>query len=367
MPDNSSKSRIRAALWSVYFHSFYVRTLRRSVFDHIDGPIPFRPIPLPDAIQILLEDQDSVRPYRQLRALRRMERAGFLDQERWNRLRRAADEAGDAVWQKRLLDVEAKVKQLASALDFDLGRLVTPRDGWQLLNQHFTGLNPTCQTLNPTCIACHNPSFPPTDRPATTVTARALFSRTPDVIAKLFDPRSWGTCFDCFETTRVDRRADGAYVPHTPDPDQIGQPWDPATVPHLISERVTIEDSAGGSNVFTNVLSVTLFEVSATHARLEFDLRESTGLDIPSLGVDMPTCVDIDKGHMDASLLVGPGTGGPWSQVEVVKTVQFVDIDQGGGSNPLGLDGGELLNYLAPAILCLWLEDLTQGAVCCPA
>jgi hypothetical protein len=48
----------------------------------------------------------------------------------------------------------------------------------------------------------------------------------------------------------------------------------------------------------------------------------------------------------------------------MVKEVQFVEIEQG-SSTPAGLDPGELLNYLAPAMLCMWLEDLTQGAVCC--
>ena len=68
---------------------------------------------------------------------------------------------------------------------------------------------------------------------------------------------------------------------------------------------------------------------------------------------------------MEAVLLPGPAGSPPRSQVEMVKTAQFVDLTLQGSNNPLGLDPGEILNYLAPASLCLWLEDLTQGAVCC--
>lgn len=366
-PDRHPKSPYRAALWSIYFHSFYTRTLRRSVFELTDRPLPFRPIPLTDAIDILLKGEGWDNPYRQFRALRRLETAGFLDEARWNRLREAAQQANDKLWLERLDAVRAKVRELSKALDIDPDQLSQIREARRLLYEMLAPpLSPSCQTYNPSCIACHNPSLAPTGRPATTVTARALVSRTPEQIAKLFDPRSWGSCFDHFDTQRVDEKPTGGYKPHYPDPDPIGQPWDPTTVPHLIKELISIEDDSGGANLFENVLKLPLFEVTPSHARLEFDLKESTLLKIPSLALTAPACVSIDKGYMDATQLIAPGPNGPWSQVEVVKTVQFVDITQQGGNNPFGLDPGEFLNYLAPAILCLWLEDLTQGAVCCP-
>jgi len=193
------------------------------------------------------------------------------------------------------------------------------------------------------------------------VTARAILSQTPEQLAHIFDPRSWGICFDHFETHRVEERVGGNFPPHTSDVDPIGGPW---TGSQLFFERVTIEED-GHTNVFDNILQVTSFTVTPTRARLDFDLRESRRLIIPALGLDNPECVTIDKGHMEAVLLPGPAASPPRSQVEMVKTAQFVDLTLQGSNNPLGLDPGEILNYLAPASLCLWLEDLTQGAVCC--
>ena len=72
----------------------------------------------------------------------------------------------------------------------------------------------------------------------------------------------------------------------------------------------------------------------------------------------------IDEGYSSAVSTVGPG-GGDWSQIEVFKRVQFVDFTA--FNNPFGVDPGELLNYLAPATLCLWLEDATRGSPCCTA
>jgi hypothetical protein len=185
----------------------------------------------------------------------------------------------------------------------------------------------------------------------------------PEQLARTFDPRSWGNCFEHFRTHRVDER-DGHFPPHDPDKGPIGQPWSPATTPHLFFERVELEDEHG-TNSFENILRVPSFEVSPTFTRLEFILRISKGLTIPSLGLDMPKCVNIDEGYLQATLLTPVGSTAPLSQVEIVKKVQFVDIDLESADVPAGLDPGEILNYLAPASLCMWLEDLTQDGVCC--
>ena len=97
-----------------------------------------------------------------------------------------------------------------------------------------------CQVLYPMCHTCYDPFDEVTGRPLTTVTSTALVSATPQQLARVFDPRSWGTCFDNFQTQRVNERDNsGNYTVFSPDNDPIGEPWDPAN-PHLCYEKVTL-------------------------------------------------------------------------------------------------------------------------------
>jgi hypothetical protein len=364
VPDLSLEHRdVRRAMWSIYHHSFSVRTLGRSLVELSRSDL--RPIPLDDALKIVIKASDDRANARRFRVFDRVGVAGFASVERMNELRRAAKRVQILPWLDRIEAVMLQVKILCEALHINWDQISTvlPSEFRAVLYSHLPAFALNCQVLYATCHVCYDPVDPITGRPLTTVTASALVSETPQQLAKVFDPRSWGKCFDNFQTQRVDyNSATGDYPPHAPDSDPIGQPWDPAKT-QLFFERVTLE-SGSSSNVFDNILRIKSFTVGSSHTRLEFDLRESRKLLIPELAIDMNECVTVDEGYLDATAVAGP-TGGTWSKLELVKRVQYVDVNLQGSKEPFGLDPGELLNYYAPAILCLWLEDAAAGAACC--
>jgi hypothetical protein len=351
---------VRQALWSVYYHAYHLRSLRPSLLERPEATSwgeAFAPIRLDRALKILNEEHDEHDAMRRRRALRILGRAGFANGERRQLLEVLA--AHDVEWLGYVHRVRDGMARLTRALDIDPTALlpVLPEVFDFFLEGLFAAQAAACQVTNATCVACYEPFGAGTARPMTTVTARALVNRTPIELAKVLDPRSWGSCMDCFETKRVKDWDDVSrkYPDFGADPTPIGHPWT-----GKLWERVTL-DAAGSHNVFENILEITAFNVSVVEARVDYDLVDSLKLEIPALLIDLPGCVTHDKGYSRATSTGTPG----WSQLEVVKTVQFVDVTSGAGTNPWGLDPGELLNYWAPVTLCMWLEDPTLGGPCC--
>jgi hypothetical protein len=352
-----STRAVRSALWSIYHHCFHIRSLKRSVLNVLPA---IEPVPLAQAIQVIIGATDPQRVARQRRVIRRLAAAGLTNRQRWQELTEAA--FSDSEWKERVREAQARVWSLAESLHLKVAQLqeVPIHRAVAYLEGAFAIMDPTCTTTNATLEACQLPNYKGFGHPLTTVTASADISQTPRVLARMFDPRSWGTCFDHFDTWRVDDLP--AYPPHSPDTDPIGLPWDPVSRPHLIHEIVIVSDGTD-DNIFDNVLKITNFEVSDTHARLDFELWESRHLVIPTLAVSQITGINVDSGYLEANLIASPD-GNPLSHVTMVKSVQFANIAPG-ASAPFGVEPGEMLNYLAPSALCMWLEDLTQGAVCC--
>jgi hypothetical protein len=354
---------VRSALWSVYYHTFHRLGLRGSVLRQNH---PFQPIALADAIRTVANASDAMKADRQRRVADRLLRAGFGNETRLTQLRAKAVQEHDSAWLARLDETWAAMQQLVTVLGLDAAEIAaTPVHAIEhRIYPKLLAALPGCVPSAPSLVACQVPQYNGTPHPMTTVEASAILPKTPVELARTFDPRSWGTCFEHFETDRVEPAdAKGDYPTFYPDPDPIGEPWDPAQEPHLFWERITLQD-LNSENVFENILRITSFSVTPTWARLEFTLHESRLLEIPALGTPMRECVKFDEGHLEATLL-SPAGGTAMSRVQMVKRVQFVDLSLGGSNNPMGWEGGEILNYLAPACLCMWLEDLTQGAVCC--
>ena len=280
MQDMSQSKRENAgsALGACTYHTFYLQTLRRSILEV--GRLPFRPIPLDRAIEIIVAIDDAQQVFRQRRVLEKLRAAGLTNHARWKQLRSAAQAAGDPEWLKKVNDVERQVGFLAHALNIDLERPVdraktgTPARDSELPGRRRRGSSRFARPPTPVVLRARCQISSATGRPATTVTARAILSQTPEQLAHNLRPPSWGICFDHFETHRVEERVGGNFPPHTSDVDPIGGPW---TGSQLFFERVTIEED-GHTNIFDNILQVTSFTVTPTRARLDFDLRESRRL-----------------------------------------------------------------------------------------
>ena len=358
-PPEVKNRALRAAMWSVYYHTLNLQTLRRPLVRAAEKD--FGPIPLEQALQRIVDADDHGSEERRFRVLGQLGMAGLASRARLEELRAVAHNAEEVGLVSSIEEVQFQMVRLTESLGIPSAAILD-KSRSQLLAflLELMRSRRVCVVIEPSC-ETSSTLWDANGRPFTTVTARAKVNKTPTQLARTIDPRSWGTCLDHFETLRVlPRNAAGDYLPFGPDTDPIGQPWSPGTAPHLFWERVTIETVAG-SSVFENILRIASFTVTPAATRLDFVLQESRLLQYPGLP-DLPACVTIDEGYSSAVSTLGPDAGN-WSQIEVFKKVQFVDLTAAGPV--FGYDAGEWLNYLAPTSLCLWLEDATRGSPCC--
>ena len=279
-PLHAKNRELRAAMWSVYYHTLYVPTLRRPLVHTPDQH--FGPIPLEQALKTIVAADDAGRHERWVRVLAQLGVAGLTARKRLEELRDSARAAEDQAWLRRIDEVAFEIARLAQVLDIPSAVFVD-KSRLDLLRFLFEEMlaRRRCLVIEPSCETTFTPFDLATGRPVTTVTARAKVNKTPTQLAQTIDPRTWGACLDHFETMRVlPKDAAGDYPPFGLDTDPIGQPWPAASAPHLFWERVTIE-TAAGSNIFENILRITSFTVNAADARLDFVLEESRRLSIP--------------------------------------------------------------------------------------
>jgi hypothetical protein len=108
---------------------------------------------------------------------------------------------------------------------------------------------------------------------------------------------------------------------------------------------------------FENVLEID-FSVTPREIHLQYALYDSprsTFAGEERLGV-----LEVDDGFARArSLPHDPGA----TEIVMEKTVVFADLTPWDPGE--GFDNGQWLNYTAPAMLSLWLDDSTQTRMCC--
>ena len=357
-PFKPARKPVRAALWSIYYYCLRAQELRRGFLNL--GRV-LQPMPLENAIQNIIDASDAQHLPRKRRVLRKLASAGLTNLARWKELTDATNLApNDSDWKARVLSVQPKVWDLATSLHLDVAqlRVIPVPKSITFLDDAFAVDDPSCSTSHATLEACQVPNYGGFGSPLTTVTAQADLSRTAAQLARIIDPRSWN-CFEHFFTERYEEVGVGAYAVPKPDPDPIGQPWTPLTAPHFIHEIVTVTDGTD-DNIFENVLRITNFSVSPTVARLDFELRESLTMTLPSLALTRNGGLIVDSGYLEAKQVTGPPS--PVTHVTMQKNLQFVPLPV--GSTSPELDSSEILNYLAPAAMCMWVEDLGEGAMC---
>ena len=147
-------------------------------------------------------------------------------------------------------------------------------------------------------------------------------------MAKVFDPRSWGTCFEGFITRRVkpyDSTKD-EYPDFGPRRGSDRAALDRHSTAHFRGGRG--DRTAASTNSFTNILEFVAFEVKDDYSRLDFKLNDSRRLLIPSMAVDERDSVTVDGGFMEATAV--DSLGGDWSRLKLEKTVRVRRHHQAG-------------------------------------
>ena len=373
---------VAAAMWSVYYHSMYLPSLKPSLFDRVQplggreppdwGPSPLKRQPLPEAISVLLGGDGPYARMRRLQALRKLGAAGLANAARLQALITEANERKDTEHAATVKAVEEVVKTLLVQVGNDWGRerfltlrIIHPGQVNAYIDELVmaTGI---CAPVGTTCSALYEPNGAGGE-PITTVTATAYVNRTVAQLAGVLDPRSWECCApEVFEKSQRVSCSFGVCtdVPHVPG--DIGTPWT-----GQLEEVVVFGGYAtlqNWLNIDFSVINVSLGALNFSKVLVNYSLFRSGAFTIPAFFIyNQVENVVVDEGHLLAMTSLNPSypASGGWMYVEVVKKVRFVDLTAYSGSNPWGIDPGEVLNYWAPVLLCMWLESGTQGFLCC--
>jgi hypothetical protein len=363
-------------MWSIYYHSTYLPTLRKSVLERVkapsstedDVPPPLQLQPLHEAVNVVLTAggaNDRQARLRRLQALRKLASMGLANPTYRDALRTSphtdSETASRIEKSGTVVDLLVKRvwKEFKIKLPINAIKIMAPSAANAYLDECLS-LSTVCAPVATTCVACYSPRGAAGGEPITTVTAGCYVKRDLDCLAKAFDPRSWQDCASAAFTKSQRVTYSAATQTYTDVPtntDEIGKPWS-----GLLEERVV----AAGTADFQNWLEIK-FQTNPA-VRVDYKLFESGEFSIPALWIfKEPENVVVDEGYLLAEHSTNPlyPATDNWKRIELVKTVRFVDLTDLAGSNPWNVDPGEVLNYWAPVLLSMWLESGTQGAVCC--
>ena len=315
MSMTDEKERMRHAVWSVYYKA---RGLRRSVL-----PAGVRPLRAEQALDVLLEHQD---------------------QNRGARRRRAVLEAGAGQLHERERDgVATRVLKLAADLNVSrsvLDQVGTPKADAAAdeLLAHATARGLDCVAVKTLDIKVE---YDPRSHDST-LTVVSRVNRPIGQMAPFMDPCRWKECSDFFE------KSDPV------DPDTLA----PIQVPNPAGRWQLHEIFSLPTASFDNILNIS-FQVAAHHVRVTYSLYESRLFTF--VGFEMPGVLERDSGFVCAV----PDPQYPHQTLmTTLKTIRFRDLTP---DYPVegGIDQGQWLNYCAPAMLGLWIDDMSQGRLCC--
>jgi hypothetical protein len=186
----------------------------------------------------------------------------------------------------------------------------------------------------------------------TTVTVTSLVKTRFQDLAVRMDPRSW-TLSPAWVAAYKAILVDGRFV-RDPSPPPLGTSWS-----GYLFEYVESNWSGGTVSAFQSYLNIRFTVVPESKIELFFSLHTSQGSLLLTRVAEGG--VDIDSGFSKATRR---GAGGPpgsenFYDVTTRKNIRFTDILTRSTPNQ-GRDGaGQVLNYRAPAVVALWMNDLT--------
>ncbi len=314
----TEKERMRHAVWSVYYKA---RGLRRSVL-----PPSVRPMRAEGALDILLEHKDENRGARRRRALLEAGAGKFHKRERDEVATRVLRLAGDLNIHPRVLD-GVGTDGADDAADEVLGDA--------------TGRGLDCVAVKTLDVGVHY--APRTHDSTLEVVSRV--NRRLDEMVPFVDPRRWKECSDFFDES---------------------EPVDPDTLEPI---QIADKDLAGRwqlheifnlpTATFDNLLNIEFTVDPPRKIEVKYSLYESRLSTF--VGLELPGVLERDSGFVRAV----PDRRYPHhTQMTTRKTIRFRDLTPDYPAEG-GIDQGQWLNYCAPAMLGLWIDDMSQGRLCC--
>ena len=309
---DAETDRMRQAMWSVYYKS---ARRRRSVL-----PPRLRPMRLEDALDVLIAHPDQHGGARRRRAALRLGAANLHKKARPEVVHRVTKLANE-VYVERLLDPIGKPH--LRSLDRVLASAPRPEID---------------------CVVVNNVGIKVSYNPRThdsTVISVGLVQKPLAKMVDDLDPYLWSKGSDFFERSEpvdpVDYQPLGGRVDN-------GKRWQ-------MYERFVLPGA-----VFENILNIR-FTVSATEILAKYWLFDSLLFEFGAL--QLPGVLERDSGYVRAREI--PQN---WTKVSMKKTIRYRDLTPDDGPEG-GIDAGQWLNYVAPAMLGLWIDDASQARICC--
>ena len=309
---DAETDRMRRAMWSVYYKS---AGHRRSVL-----PPRLRPMRLEDALDVLIAHPDQHGGARRRRAALRLAAADLHEKARpevVHRVTKLANEVHvegllDSVGERDLSSVNSVLKKAPHAkID--------------------------CAAVNNVKIKV---DYDPRTHDSTVISVGLVQKPLAQMVGDL-DPYRWSKCSDFFERSEpvdpVDYKPLGGRVAN-------GKRWQ-------MYERFALPGA-----VFENILNI-CFTVTDTLISADYSLYDSLLFEFGVL--QLPGVLERDSGYVRARAL-----SADWTQVSMKKTIRYRDLTPDDGPEG-GIDAGQWLNYVAPAMLGLWIDDASQARICC--
>ena len=310
---DAETDRMRQAMWSVYYKS---ARRRRSVL-----PPRLRPMRLEDALDVLIAHPDQHGGARRRRAALRLAAADLHEKARpevVHRVTKLANEVHvegllDSVGERDLSSVNSVLKKAPHAkID--------------------------CAAVNNVKITV---DYDPRTHDSTVISVGLVQKPLAKMVDDL-DPYLWSKCSDFFKRSEpvdpVDYKPLGGRVAAN------GEVWQ-------MYERFALPGA-----VFENILNIR-FTVSATEILAKYWLFDSLLFEFGAL--QLPGVLERDSGYVRAREI--PQN---WTKVSMKKTIRYRDLTPDDGPEG-GIDAGQWLNYVAPAMLGLWIDDASQARICC--
>jgi hypothetical protein len=313
------RGRSNRALWSLYFHA------------HGLGPsllsAGLRPLPLDDAVNVLAEPGGVSSGASQWTALRLLHAA-----------------AGVPLGQLRDLCTRPRAPRIDVNLELNLLLSVLP-----IAEATLRGLIESLVDTRPFCVLpdCRSTYLGQTR--TIIAVSQVTVKRPYGEVCQRIDPRNWQRCGEVFRKTQHVQSVGGRYYPPAPTSSQPGKPWRGLLYEHVQTGPVASE----------NVLDID-FKVGAREATVDFSLHHPLAYRFGPL--EWVGGVQIDSGQLTAKRLEPVERGE--TLVTATKKVRFRDLTP--GDPGLTVDYGDLVSYLAPASLCMWLDDVSAIVPCCP-
>lgn len=181
-------------------------------------------------------------------------------------------------------------------------------------------------------------------------------------LARALDPRSWSLSPFWPESYQVDRGADGrGFTRTTAITSQRGESWK-----GYLFEHVEFNWNLENIAAFKNYLDIRFEVIPETQQlRLDFALYSCEGSQFSALQYPRRG-IDVDCGFQCVAPLPASGTEDAPFRIRTVKNIRYTDFLDRSTPNQGPAGAGQLLRYVAPAVVGLWMNELIRRLYCLP-